>query len=48
MKLLATNANEIVVQLAQAFRKNPGPNESALVTQFNDGNDRRGQLTSDM
>ncbi len=36
MKLLATDANEIVVQQAQAFRNNPGPNESALVTQFND------------
>ena len=36
MKLLATEANEIVVQQAQAFRNNPGPNESALVTQFND------------
>jgi uncharacterized oxidoreductase len=36
MKLLATDANEIVVQQAQAFRKNPGPNENALVTQFND------------
>jgi uncharacterized oxidoreductase len=36
MKLLVTDANEIVVQQAQAFRENPGPNESALVTQFND------------
>jgi uncharacterized oxidoreductase len=36
MKLLATDAQEIVVQQAQPFRKNPGPNESALVTQFND------------
>jgi uncharacterized oxidoreductase len=36
MKLLATDANEIVVQQAQAFRNNPGPNETALVTQFND------------
>jgi uncharacterized oxidoreductase len=36
MKLLATDANEIVVQQAQAFRNNPGPNENALVTQFND------------
>jgi len=36
MKLLATDAKEIVVQLAQPFRNNPGPNESALVTQFND------------
>jgi len=36
IKLLATDANEIVVQQARAFRNNPGPNESALVTQFND------------
>jgi uncharacterized oxidoreductase len=36
MKLLATDAKEIVVQQAQPFRNNPGPNESALVTQFND------------
>ena len=36
MKLLATDANEIVVQQAEAFRNNPGPNESSLVTQFND------------
>src|SRR2546423_1792815 len=36
MKLLATNANEIVVQQAKPFRNNPGPNEGALVTQFND------------
>ena len=36
MKLLGTDAKEIVVQSAQAFRKNPGPNESPLVTQFND------------
>ena len=36
MKLLATDANEIVVQQARPFRNNPGPNESALVTQFND------------
>jgi uncharacterized oxidoreductase len=36
MKLLAADANEIVVEQAQAFRKNPGPNESALVTHFND------------
>jgi uncharacterized oxidoreductase len=36
MKLLGTDAKEIVVQQAQPFRNNPGPNESALVTQFND------------
>jgi len=36
MKLLGTDAKEIVVQQAQPFRNNPGPNESSLVTQFND------------
>ncbi len=36
MKLLAADANEIVVEQAKGFRDNPGPNESALVTQFND------------
>src|SRR6266550_8701524 len=36
MQLLGTDAKEIVVEHAQLFRKNPGPNESALVTQFND------------
>jgi uncharacterized oxidoreductase len=35
MKLLATDAKEIVVQQAQPFRNNPGPSESTLVTQFN-------------
>src|SRR3989475_7812052 len=36
IKLLGTNAKEIVVEQAKPFRNNPGPNESALVTQFND------------
>ena len=36
MKLLGTDAKEIVVEQAQPFRNNPGPNENALVTQFND------------
>jgi uncharacterized oxidoreductase len=36
MKLLAADANEIVVKQAKPFRNNPGPNERALVTQFND------------
>ncbi len=36
MKLLGTDAKEIVVEQAKSFRNNPGPNESALVTQFND------------
>jgi len=36
VELLGTDAKEIVVEQGQAFRNNPGPNESALVTQFND------------
>jgi uncharacterized oxidoreductase len=36
MKLLGTDAKEIVVEQAKAFRNNPGPNENTLVTQFND------------
>jgi uncharacterized oxidoreductase len=36
VKLLGTDAKEIVVEQAQSFRNNPGPNEGALVTQFND------------
>ncbi len=36
MKVLGTDAKEILVEQAKPFRNNPGPNESALVTQFND------------
>src|SRR5260370_3073927 len=36
MKLLGTDAKEIVVEQAKPFRNNPGPNEGAFVTQFND------------
>ncbi len=36
IKALGTDAEEILVEQAKAFRNNPGPNESALVTQFND------------
>jgi uncharacterized oxidoreductase len=36
IKLLGTDAEEILVEQAKPFRNNPGPNESALVTQFND------------
>jgi uncharacterized oxidoreductase len=36
MKALDTDANEILVEQAKPFRNNPGPNENALVTQFND------------
>jgi uncharacterized oxidoreductase len=36
IKVLGTDAEEILVEQAKAFRNNPGPNENALVTQFND------------
>jgi uncharacterized oxidoreductase len=36
IKALGTDAEEILVERAKPFRSNPGPNESALVTQFND------------
>jgi len=36
MKVLGTDTNEILVEQAKPFRNNPGPNENALVTQFND------------
>ncbi len=36
MKILATDADEVVVGRAEMFRKNPGPNEHALVNGFND------------
>ncbi|MBV8635745.1 MAG: SDR family NAD(P)-dependent oxidoreductase [Burkholderiaceae bacterium] len=35
MELLATDANEIVVEAGQSFRANPGPGEHAFVNQFN-------------
>ena len=36
MKALATDANEVLVEIAKPFRNNPGPNEAAFVKQFND------------
>src|SRR5260370_23201780 len=36
MEVLGTDAKEILVDQAKPFRNNPGPNESGLVTQFND------------
>src|SRR5882724_5392103 len=35
MQVLATDADEILVENAKAFRGNPGPNEHALVNGFN-------------
>jgi uncharacterized oxidoreductase len=36
MRVLGTDAEEVLVEQAKPFRNNPGPNESGLVTQFND------------
>ena len=36
IKVLGTNAEEILVERAKLLRNNPGPNEGAFVTQFND------------
>jgi uncharacterized oxidoreductase len=36
MKALATDANEVLVEIAKPLRNNPGPNEAAFVKQFND------------
>ncbi len=36
IKVLGTDGEEILVEQAKPFRNNPGPNESALVTQFNE------------
>lgn len=36
LDVLATDANEVLVERAKPLRNNPGPKEWALVTQFND------------
>jgi uncharacterized oxidoreductase len=36
MKVLGTDAEEVLVESAKALRNNPGSSEHALVTQFND------------
>jgi len=36
IKVLGTDAEEILVERAKLLRNNPGPNEGAFVTQFND------------
>jgi uncharacterized oxidoreductase len=36
IKVLGTDAEEILVEQAKPLRNNPGPNEGAFVTQFND------------
>ena len=37
MRVLATDADEILVERAKPLRNNSGPNEAAFVFQFNDG-----------
>jgi uncharacterized oxidoreductase len=36
MRVLGTDADEVLVEGAKALRNNAGPHEAALVTQFND------------
>jgi len=36
IEVLATDTNEILVEMAKPLRANPGPNEHALVNQFNE------------
>jgi uncharacterized oxidoreductase len=36
MKVLGTDADEVLVEQAKQMRNNAGPNEAAFVTQFND------------
>jgi uncharacterized oxidoreductase len=36
IRVLGTDANEVLVERAKALRNNPGPNEGGFVTEFND------------
>ena len=36
INVLGTDAQEVLVERAKSLRNNPGPNEGAFVTQFND------------
>jgi uncharacterized oxidoreductase len=36
ISVLGTDAQEVLVERAKPLRNNPGPNESAFVTEFND------------
>jgi uncharacterized oxidoreductase len=36
IKVLGTDAQEVLVERAKPLRNNPGPNEGAFVTEFND------------
>jgi uncharacterized oxidoreductase len=36
MRVLGTDADEVLVEQAKPLRNNAGPHEAALVTQFND------------
>lgn len=36
IRVLGTDVNEVLVERAKPLRNNPGPNEGAFVTEFND------------
>jgi uncharacterized oxidoreductase len=36
ISVLGTDAQEVLVERAKPLRNNPGPNEGAFVTEFND------------
>ncbi len=36
IRVLGTDAPEVLVERAKPFRNNPGPNEGAFVTEYND------------
>jgi uncharacterized oxidoreductase len=36
IRVLGTDVNEVLVERAKPLRNNPGPNEGAFVTKFND------------
>jgi uncharacterized oxidoreductase len=36
IRVLGTDVREVIVERAKPLRNNPGPNEGAFVTEFND------------
>ena len=46
MKVLGTDADEVLVEQAKPLRNNAGPNEGPFVTQFNDAFDQSAETGS--
>jgi hypothetical protein len=46
MKVLGTEADEVLVEQAKPLRNNAGPNEGPFVTQFNDAFDQSAETGS--